>query len=58
MRFEYSPQESGDGLEIWGSADVILAKNQPNRLKNKQMAAFALEASITGFAGDLPAVQL
>ena len=35
------PWESGDGLEIWGSGDVILAKNQPNRLRNKQMGITA-----------------
>ena len=50
------PWESGAGLEIWGSRVGILAKNQPNRLLNKQMATSAREASITAFAGDLPAV--
>ena len=37
------PWESGDGLEILGSGDVILAKNQPNRLRNKQMGTSAWE---------------
>ena len=55
MRFEHSPRESGDGLEIWGLGDVILAKNQPNRL-NKQMPTSAREASLTAFAGDPGAI--
>ena len=58
MRFEHSPWESGDGLEIWGSGDVILAKNQPNRLRNKQMGTSAWEASLTAFAADIEAIQL
>ena len=33
----------------------ILAKNQPNRLRNKQTGTFAREASLTAFAGDLSA---
>ena len=45
-------------LEIWGSGDVILAKNQPNRLRNTQMATSAREASLTAFACDLGAIQL
>ena len=43
---------------MWGSGEVILAKNQPNRLRNKQMATSAREASLTAFASDLPAMQL
>ena len=53
-----APWENGDGLEIWGSGYVILAKNQPNRLGNKQMGTSAWKASLTAFAGDLRAMHL
>ena len=58
MRFEHSPWENGDGLEIWGSGEVILAKNQLNRLRNKQMGISAREPSLTAVADDLGPVKL
>ena len=60
LKFDLStdPWESGDGLEIWGSGDGILPKNQPNPLKNKQMATSAREPSLTALAGDLWPVKL
>ena len=50
--------ESGDRLEIWDSWVGILSKNQPNRLRKKQMGTFAREASLTAFAGDVQDIQL
>ena len=52
------PWESGDGLEVRASGAIFLAKNQPNPLRNKQMATSAREPSLTALAGDLGPVKL